>query len=434
MQDNGVPCYAESVATKSDTTLPKGIYWKRDQLWVRVKRNGRRYDRPAHTTNIREAVEVQDGLLKEIVAGEKSVVPGVGNITCVELLKTYLERLRRMSREDSDTFTITDGTIRKHILPFFGKRKARLVSRNVLQQYHDEKIKTHTQVSINRQLGYLRSAYLQGVKDGLVNPVQVPDFTTTIIRSAEEENARSGIITEEQYDQLVPLLDPHVRILFVLIWNTGVRPAEAFRLTWDQVDWQKRLISVYAKQAKIRKQRYLPMRQKVYEEMRSWQAYLKDLQPQATYIFTHPVTGERMTKNDYRASWTKACTTLGYSHEVKAKDGQVYVQTDLLFYDARRSFRTYMPEEINSTDGKSVMGQTQDTTFGRYHVEPQRAALRLLEALERPNGNGTSNGDSGTKEAKLMELKKWFESRLIDAAEYKEQKRTVLVGNSLILR
>lgn len=412
------------MASKSDSTLPKGIYWKRNELWVRVKRHGRRYDRPAHTTIIREALDVQDRLVKEVVAGEKSVTPGAGNVTCGELLTTYLDRLKRMSRDGSDTYKITKGVVTKH-LSFFEKMKARRVTRITLEKYHDEKIKTHSQVSINRQLGYLRSAFIQGAKDKLVNENQIPDFSTTIIRSAEEQNARSGIITEDQYDELIPLLDVHVRPLFVLCWNTGVRPAEAFRLLWDQIDWKNRLIGVYAKQAKIGKQRYLPMRQQVFDEMQSWLAYLKNLQPHATFIFTNPVTGKRMTKNDYRASWTKACKTLGYSHEVESK-GRKYTQTDLLFYDARRAFRTYMPAEINATDGKSVMGQTQDTTYGRYHVEPQRAALRILEAQEKTEPQKKINDNGETKESELVELKRWFDNGLIDEAEYREQKRVVL--------
>jgi integrase len=415
------------MATKSDSTLPKGIYWKRGELWARVKRHGRRFDRPAHTTSIREALSVQDGLLREVLAGEKSV-PGAGNTTCSELLAAYLDRLKRKTREGCDTLKIATGTVEKHVIPFFGKMKAIRVTRATLEKYHDAKIKTHSQVSVNRQLGYLRSAFILGAKDKQINHSQIPDFSTTIIRSAEEDNARSGIITQEQYEKLLPLLDVHVRPLFVLTWNTGVRPSEAFRLTWEQVDWNSRLISVHARQAKIGKQRYLPMRQRVYEEMQSWQAYLKNLQPHATLIFTHPVTGQAMTKNDYRASWAKACKAAGYAHDVES-NGRKYIKTDLLFYDARRAFRTYIPEEINVLDGKSVMGQTQDTTYGRYHVEPQRSALRILEAQEKivVPAVAKTNGDS--LESRLLELKKWFDSGLLDEAEYKEQKRIVLTGN-----
>jgi hypothetical protein len=44
----------------------------------------------------------------------------------------------------------------------------------------------------------------------------------------------------------------------------------------------------------------------------------------------------------------------------------------ILFYDSRRSFRTYLPDEVAEADGMSAMGHTQDITFGRYNVEPQR--------------------------------------------------------------
>jgi integrase len=232
-------------------TLPVGVYEKNgsDTLWVSVCRNGQKHRKPAHTTSVKRALEVRDQLLKEVIAGEKAVA-GVGNITCGQLLQNYLGRLKRTSREDTDTYEDTKRSVEKHLIPFFGTTRASRVERATLEKYRDAKIKTHSQVSINRHLGYLRTAFRQGQRDKLVN--QVPDFTTAIIASAERENARTGIITEDQYHELLKHIDnPFFRTLFMLCWTTGVRPKEAFRLTWDQVDWKNRLIGVKALQAKI---------------------------------------------------------------------------------------------------------------------------------------------------------------------------------------
>jgi integrase len=353
--------------------LPVGVYRKRSSLWVFFGRHGRKYHRPAHTNSIKEALAVRDQLMQEVLSGEKRNA-GVGNVTCAVLLENYLQRLKRTSKPDAETYKITSATLVKHVLPFFGALKAEVLDRRQLEQYRDAKLKEIGQVSINRQLGYLRTAFKQGKRDKLTN--NEPDFSTTILRSAEEENVRTGIITQAQYEKLVPSFGDnlHIQTLFVLCWNTGIRPSEAFRLDWEQVDWENRLIAVYKAQSKTGKARFLPLRAAVVDQLKRWQAFLDETFEDATWIFTHPVTGERMGKNDYRGPWSAACARAGLS--------------GVLFYDARRAFRTYLPSEINAQDGMSVMGHTQSTTFGRY-LDNQQAAKRVLEKMERPASKPT---------------------------------------------
>ena len=352
---------------------------KRGTLWVFVGRGGRKFHRPTNSTSVTEALSVRDTLLKEVLAGEKQHA-GTGNITCEVLLANYLDRLERTSKPESDTYAITKGTVNKHVLPFFGPQKAERINRKVLESYQTKKLEEVKQVTINRHLGYLRTAFKQGKRDKLTN--NEPDFSTTIIRSAEEENVRTGIVTEVQYAKLVPALESQILVqtLFVLGWNTGVRPAEAFRLKWDQVDWEDRLIAVFKRQSKIGKARYLPLRQNAFEQLLKWYAHINDHIAHPVYIFTHPATGKRMTKNDYRLPWAEACLACGYGHTEEAS-GRNTIKTDLLFYDSRRAFRTYLPTEVNATDGKSVMGQTQDATFERYS-DTKKAAQRVLAAME----------------------------------------------------
>ncbi|MGC4049755.1 MAG: tyrosine-type recombinase/integrase [Paludibaculum sp.] len=398
---------------KKLSILPPGLYAKRDSLWVFVGRNGKKYYRPANTTSVTEALLVRDQLLKEVLAGEKQHA-GVGNITCAVLLTNYLDRLQRTSKAGSDTFTITKGTVEKHVLPFFGKVKAERLDRKKLEAYQKAKLQEVGQVSINRQLGYLRTAFKQGKRDKLTN--NEPDFSTSILRSAEEENVRTGIITESQYAQLVPALDGNIGVqtLFVLCWNTGVRPAEAFRLKWDQVNWHDRLISVYKRQAKIGKPRFLPLRQQAYEQLLKWRDFLNEYVRRPTYIFTSALTGQPMRKNSYRIPWQHACLKCGFGQAIVV-GGRTTIKTDLLFYDSRRAFRTYLPSDVAKEDGKSVMGHEQDSTFGRY-LQSQEAAKRVLGALDAEQPKPTMPIQDKIKAIK--ELGEMLEGGLITPAEF----------------
>jgi hypothetical protein len=126
----------------------------------------------------------------------------------------------------------------------------------------------------------------------------------------------------------------------------------------------------------------------VEDALVEWRNYLLRYQPKVKLVFTDPVKGV-VTNNDYyKTPWERACREAGYMVEKTNPKGETVLKPSLLFCDARRSFRTYLPDEIAKSDGMAAMGHTLDTTFGRYHVEPQRAALRVLDALEKPEAKG----------------------------------------------
>jgi hypothetical protein len=122
----------------------------------------------------------------------------------------------------------------------------------------------------------------------------------------------------------------------------------------------------------------------VEEAFQEWQSYLLRYQPKAKLVFTDPIKGVVMNNDYYKTPWGLACRKAGYTVEKTNREGKSVLKPSLLFYDCRRSFRTYLPDEIAKSDGMAAMGHTQETTFGRYQVEPQRAALRVLKALEQP--------------------------------------------------
>ncbi|MCX6587528.1 MAG: tyrosine-type recombinase/integrase [Acidobacteria bacterium] len=384
--------------------LPKGVYEKQGTLWFSVYRNGEQFHRPAGTNLVLEAQAARDNFIAELVKGEIKA-GGTGNVTCSALLDDYLNNVKRTSQKNSDWPYIAEKTVKKHLEPFFGPRKADKVDRKLLEKYHDQKVaEGYDGISVNRQLGILRTAFSIGRKNKRTN--NTPDFSTTIIRRLERENARQGIITDEQYQKLASILPAHIKPLFVLCWKTGVRPAEAFRIRWNQVDFSKRLIALKAGETKTGPSRFLPMVKDVVEALQEWQTHLMRYQPKAVFVFTDPVEGCVMNNDYYKTPWATACREANYMVEGTNRKGKAVTKPALLFYDTRRSFRSYLPEEIAKSDGMAAMGHTQDTTYGRYHVDAERSALRVLDALDggpssKPNPTGLNEQIAG-----LFELQK----------------------------
>ena len=374
--------YYEDVPTPDakKRKLPKGVYEKQGTLWFSVYRNGNQFHRPAGTNLVIEAQAERDKFIAKLVDGEIKA-GGTGNVTCAALLDDYLNHVKRTSQKDSEWPYIAEKTAKKHLEPFFGSRKADKIDRKILEKYHDQKeAEGYDGTSVNRQLGILRTAFSHGRKNKRTN--NVPDFSTTIIRRLERENARQGIITDEQYQKLTSLLPVHIKPLFILCWKTGVRPSEAFRLRWSQVDFSKRLIALKAGETKTGAARFLPMVKDVVEGLLEWQSYLMRYQPKATFVFTDPVEGCVMNNDYYKTPWATACREAEYMVEGTNRKGKAVTKPALLFYDTRRSFRSYLPEEIAKSAGMAAMGHTQDTTYGRYLVDAERSALRVLSALE----------------------------------------------------
>jgi integrase len=58
------------------------------------------------------------------------------------------------------------------------------------------------------------------------------------IPKLEEDNARQGFITHEQYEVILHELPDRLKALFVCAYHVGTRKGELRKIRWDQVDWK----------------------------------------------------------------------------------------------------------------------------------------------------------------------------------------------------
>jgi integrase len=214
---------------------------------------------------------------------------------------------------------------------------------------------------------------------------------------------------------------------FVLFYNSGVRPEESYRLKWDQLDLEEPLIDVKKGQTKIKKQRSLALNKEAHPQLLKWREYQSQYLKNAEHIFTR-IDGRLMTNSDYRAPFDHACLKCGYAKKVErlTQSGKMrtYVDNTLMYYDSRRSFRTFKLKDVNPADGKAAMGHTQDTTYGDY-LNKKEAAMRVVEAMD---GKALEPMVAPVidKRSRLIELKSLFDDGLIDEMDYREEKGKVL--------
>ena len=109
-------------------------------------------------------------------------------------------------------------------------------------------------MTINRELAFQRNLYTMAITWGKAaeNPVKKMRFTW-------ENNGRMCILTPEEEMELLAHCGQQLQPLAITALHTGFRASELFSLTWEDVDFRRRGITVQAAYAKNGESRSVPM-------------------------------------------------------------------------------------------------------------------------------------------------------------------------------
>lgn len=92
--------------------------------------------------------------------------------------------------------------------------------------------------SIHTELGHLRSVLVWAQKNRLI------DHAPHIERPAKPD-PKEGYLTRPEVTALMDAANsPHVRLAILLMISTGARSAAALQLTWDRVDFERKMIQL----------------------------------------------------------------------------------------------------------------------------------------------------------------------------------------------
>ena len=176
------------------------------------------------------------------------------------------------------------------------------------------------------------------------------------------DNARSGILSYEQYRAIRDALPSHSRIALVIGYHTGARKGEINKIRLDRIDFKAGRIELVRKTTKNKNPRYLP----IYGDMGAELSMAMSL-ADPTCPFLIQEKGKRVA--DFKKSWHTACE--------KAK------VDDALFHDLRRTAVTNMIEAgFTEKEAMEISGHKTRSVFDRYHIVSERRLKQLGEKME----------------------------------------------------
>jgi integrase len=275
-------------------------------------------------------------------------------------IKDYLEAVT--SQKSERTYEV-DSIALRHLASEFPDTLVHEFGAKDLEFYQSKLLRTLKPPTVNRRFNSIRHFFRKCVewKYILENP-------TKGLRRLPETPADNAILQANEVHQLIESVPEWAKDPLYLVSLTGVRRSEAVSLRWDQVDFERRVVSFTSKKGGVHRTKVIPMTQSIHEMLlRRWNQKSK-FNNRENLVFYGPFASPINPR-----TFSSAVCKVGRSKGVAKAGIQIL----------RRTLLTTMSENNQSGSViQKIAGHTSLTTTQRYinhSSEVVRAALGQLE-------------------------------------------------------
>lgn len=279
--------------------------------------------------------------------------------------------------ESSHFAAITEGTIAgyraylKHMKAFFGGSMLAHITTKRVEQYRDHrrrqpsvryKGRTLKGATVNRELECLSC-----ILDLAVKRKYIPENPARAVEHFNElrERPAKQMLTLEQENRILNAAAPHLRVGIILLVQTGGRTySEGFRLRWDQVDWEHRLLRFGTNVKTPGSSEPLPLSDLAYRVLRKWKEESRSDSP---YIFPSPRNPQQPIRT-VKTAWKATLKRAGVPH--------------FPIYNLRHAFCTRLSWVAPDAIVERAMRHTSPETKRVYQLS---MVEQVREAMERAN-------------------------------------------------
>ena len=183
-------------------------------------------------------------------------------------IKEFAEQVYMPWSESCKLSARTDGFHVRVIIAFFGDMPICDISQIHVEKFKHDRINTplwtkaaRKPATVNRALAVLSRMFSLAREHGYINSNPV-----SRVRRMREDNQRIRYLTEDEQARLLDALSGSrewLRPVVVFALNTGMRLGEIASLCWQQVDFERGVISV--RRTKTGKDRFIPINEEARE-------------------------------------------------------------------------------------------------------------------------------------------------------------------------
>jgi integrase len=234
-----------------------GIYKRKDSKnwYISFSVNGKQVCESIGSPYKGDAERALKKRLGEVVDGKYEIRRSVISPRFEDFAGEYLEYSIANKRSWA-----RDRTSIRNLLNYFRGYKLNNITPWLIEKYKNSRKKKVQEASVNRELSCLKHMFTMAIHWGKVveNPVKK-------VKMFREPERRLRWLTE--CESLIDASNGHIRSIIITALNTGMRRGEIFSLTWDQVDFDRGLITV--ERSKNDGVRHIPMNSQLTEELKT---------------------------------------------------------------------------------------------------------------------------------------------------------------------
>lgn len=160
--------------------------------------------------------------------------------------------------------------LRVHLIPFFGEFNIEDINSQLVEKYKRNKMKTSIcNKTINNQLTVLRKCLNTAIEWEILE--NVPR-----IKKLKTPPSKFKYLTEDECETLLSNANGDLKDMILLALRTGIRFGEIIAVKWEDVDFDRRIVSINKSifkgvlgTTKSNRVRYLPLTVQVYEMLKN---------------------------------------------------------------------------------------------------------------------------------------------------------------------
>ncbi|MHC1744889.1 MAG: tyrosine-type recombinase/integrase [Syntrophobacteraceae bacterium] len=354
-----VTCRTSTALTSK--SCPKcGVVFTRDNRKYRVSVSvkGKRVNRIVDNLTI--AREAESAIKGDMVRGEFDITAhrATKALTLDDLWKRFLP----WAKEHKKTWRTDEYHYGKHLAPRFGNKALDAISvldiermKSELRQGLNQHGKPYAAASIKHQLVLLKRLYNIAAKWGLYerpNPVKR-------VQMPKVDNQKTEFMTEDEVKRLWnaleewPCRETVAIVKFALL--SGLRRGELFKLTWDDVDFQRGIVTL--RDPKGGKTKTIPLSSEALQ-------VLRDVEINSTLVFPG---NDGKQRTDFKGPWQRIRKAAG-------------LPEDFRFHGLRHHFAsTLVSNGIDLAVVRELLTHKDMSTTQRYaHLMPDAIKAAAL--------------------------------------------------------